>query len=340
MLLAGLYLYLVNELRGLKDLVLPLLISLFIQSTVAVGQILAQHSLGIKSLGELDLDPARNGISVVTANGVRALRAYGLSDHPNILGGCLVFALILITAWFIGEAKRGRLVASSLVALGTLGLFFTFSRAAWLAYGIALLFMVFVLIRKRQQEPVMRWLSLAAASLLIVIPFVIQNASYLGMRLGWQNSFKTDAQEVQSLGERQLLMSDANHIFLQHPLTGVGLGAFPLALLQAFPQFPVDYQPPHIVLLDASAETGIFGGIFYLIASVAPWVLLWLNRKRLTLSPALLGSSALLLAISVVSLFDYYPWILISGALWQWLAWGVWSASFLAALHGKDDPYD
>ena len=118
-------------------------------------------------------------------------RAYGLSDHPNILGGCLVFALILITAWFIGEAKRGRLVASSLVALGTLGLFFTFSRAAWLAYGLALLFMIIILTRKRQQEPVLRWLSMAAASLLILVPFVIQNASYLGMRLGWQNSFST-----------------------------------------------------------------------------------------------------------------------------------------------------
>jgi len=37
-----------------------------------------------------------------------------------------------------------------------------------------------------------------------------------------------------------------------------------------------------------------------------------------------MASIALLFAISVVSLFDYYTWY-IAGRTWQWLAWGFFS---------------
>ena len=57
-LLAGLYLYLVNELRGLKELVLPLLISLFIQSTVAVRSNPGPALIGYQIVGRAGPGPS------------------------------------------------------------------------------------------------------------------------------------------------------------------------------------------------------------------------------------------------------------------------------------------
>jgi hypothetical protein len=77
-----------------------------------------------------------------------------LSDHPNILGGCLAFGLVLLAAWYLdrssqesevraylnspdGSKEDTRLQASPVIvatfALGCAGLLLTFSRSAWLA---------------------------------------------------------------------------------------------------------------------------------------------------------------------------------------------------------------
>jgi len=86
-------------------------------------------------------------------------------------------------------------------------------------------------------------------------------------------------------------------------------------------------------MLEAAAETGLFGALFYMLAVLGPWLGLWLRRKRLTFGPALIGTSALLLAVTVVGFFDYYPWLLAPGRFWQWLAWGLWAAMYQISLH-------
>jgi O-antigen ligase len=163
-----------------------------------------------------------------------------------------------------------------------------------------------------------------AMTLILLAPFTWQNASFLGVRLNWGGSFQTAAQENQSIGERLLLNHAANEIFTEHGLVGVGLGAFPRALQAKYPQFSLNYQPAHMVLLDVAAELGIFGALFYAITMLAPWLVLWSNRKHVIFSSELLGVIALLLAVSIVGFFDYYTWLLAPGRLWQWLAWGLW----------------
>jgi len=70
------------------------------------------------------------------------------------------------------------------------------------------------------------------------------------------------------------------------------VGAFPVALRQQYPEFPIDYQPAHFVLLDVAAETGIFGALFYSLAMAVPWMALWLNRRRMALSPEMMAASS------------------------------------------------
>jgi hypothetical protein len=53
---------------------------------------------------------------------------------------------------------------------------------------------------------------------------------------------------------------------------------------------------------------------------------------HLAFAAALVGTSGLLLALTLVGLCHYYTWLLVPGRLWQWLAWGLWAVAFQSAL--------
>ena len=326
--LLGMYLFVVNEIRSIRQIIVPIAGMLFLQSVVGIAQALSQGSLGLQSLGELSLNPAWNGVSVVLAGGIRSLRAYGLTDHPNILGGCLAFGMILIAGWYINPKNEWQPVTSGIFSLSALALLYTFSRSAWMAVLGGMGSIVILLVLSKRKPAVQALLNLITVSMILLLPFIWQNASFLGVRFNWQGSFRSATQENQSIGERILLNRAANEIFTEHALIGVGLGAFPRALQAKYPEFSLNYQPAHMTLLDVAAETGIFGSLFYAIAMVAPWLALWPNRKKATFSPELLSVIALLIAVSLVGFFDYYTWLLAPGRLWQWLAWGLWGSVY------------
>ncbi|MEP7199162.1 MAG: O-antigen ligase family protein [Chloroflexota bacterium] len=332
-LLFGLYLYVSNEVTTLRELVAPVAIQIAIQAVVGIAQVLQQHDLGLQDWGEYLLDPAWNGVSIVWAEGLRSLRAYGLSDHPNLLGGLFAFALLLLAAWHVGAESRGQTLTVGVFMLGVVALLLTFSRAAWVAFGVGAAFSLALLGVTRQTRAAREWLALIAASAIVLLPFVWHNAPYLGVRFNHPTASTQVIDDANRTDfERDLLNGAANQLFAERPLTGVGLGAFPVALAQRFPDIKVNFQPAHVVLLDVAVETGVGGALCYVVLMLAPWLALWLNRERLVWSPQLIGVSALLLAITVVGFADYYPWLLAPGRLWQWTAWGLWGVSYQDAL--------
>lgn len=330
-LLAGFYLYLLNEVDSLRWVVIPVTLQLLVQSLVGLAQVLSQRSVGLAALGEWTLDPAWRGVSVVWADGVRVLRAYGLSDHPNILGGCLAFGLIVLIGYAVRSEDRWHPIRTVAIGLAMTALFFTYSRTAWLAFAIGMLVFGEGLRRLGRDRTLRDWLVLMAAGAIVVFPFVWQNAASLGVRLNVGDSFTQITIEQRSISERRELNAAANEIFAANALTGVGLGAFPTALSMERPNVPYDYQPPHFALLEAAAETGIFGALVYFLALVLPWLAVWLNRERIEFTPAFLSLSAALAAVTVAGMFDYYPWLLAPGRLWQVLIWALWAASYRAA---------
>jgi len=337
MLLACFYLFIVNEVKDLGGIIWGVAGGIFIQSSVAIVQIARQSSLGLILLGEMSLNPAWSGVSIVWVAGTRSLRAYGLTDHPNILGGCLAFSLILLMAWMISSQSSKNLVAVSVFLLGLIALLETFSRSAWLGWIGGLLVIAGMYLYSLQFKALGIWIYLLAAGLIMIIPFLWQNASLLGVRLGSQGSFQQVAYEAQSIQERVVLDSAANEIFTGHALTGVGLGASPIALMQARPVFKYYYQPAHFILLDAATETGIFGALFYFLILIGPWLAIVFYRKRLIFSTGLIAASGALAAVTIVGFFDYYPWLLTPGRIWQWLIWGLWAAFYhLAAKKVQD----
>lgn len=346
--LFGLYLYLINEIHNLWIILVPAGLQLFIQSVVGVAQVLRQHSLGLTGLQEFILDPSVKGVSIVWTATTRSLRAYGLTDHPNILGGCLAFTLLMLAAGYLESRPAWRPWIGGLFGLGTLALLLTFSRAAWLALFAGFILMGIWIAVSHERERLLTWAGLCGATLLVLFPFIWSSSPFLVSRLNLDGSFSAATPENQSINERSLLINQANQMIARQPLTGLGLGTFPEALQQHDPNYPFDYQPPHVVPLEIAAEIGLPGAIFYLLALAAPWILLFIDRLGMGMgsvkggrralpsvlsSPLpgkvyLIGLTAALLAITAVSFLDYYPWLLNPGRIWQWLLWGLWGGIY------------
>lgn len=328
---AAVAVYAVNAVEDLDRLVPALVVMIAVQVAVALAQVAGQSSVGLSALGEYVVTPATAGASVVAAaDGTRFLRGYGLTDHPNILGGILVASGFLIV---LGGRRLAGLTFVVLV-VASVALLVTFSRAAWLAAGVGSLIGLGILIRMRDRPALRRMAGIALAGGVCAFVAAIPLAPYLATRL--EPGRQDVPLEARSVDERAALAGAALRIVATHPLTGVGAGALPIALQEAEPDFGFSYQPAHLVPLTVAAEVGVAGATAYLAATVAPLVLLVRARRRLT--RALAATSAALVALTVVGLFDYYPWTFPAGRTWWWLVLGLWVVAWRRSAVDRPDP--
>jgi hypothetical protein len=331
---AGLALYVRNEVRGPRELVVPVIAMLGLQATVGIGQVLLQRSVGLSGLGELLIGPGIPGSSIVTTlDGVRLLRAYGLTDHSNVLGGVLVFGLCILASMLdrsTGATGRGaapeprRLTIASLGAAG-LALVATalaFSRGAWLALAVGGATGVAISIAARRPEGARRWLVAIGASALVGLALVIPYGSAFAARV--DPSPVRPASEIRSIDERLALADAAVQVAAAHPLLGTGIGTLPEAMAVAVPDLRYPPQPAHVVLLTAFAETGVVGALGMAGLLFGPWM--ELRRRSASATTGRAPAAALLAAIVVVGLFDYYPWAFAAGRTWTAIGVGLWAA--------------
>jgi hypothetical protein len=357
---ALLALYVLNQVDGLTSIALPVGAMLAIQATVGIAQVVTGGSVGLGGIGELSLDPAVSGTSVVTAtDGTRLLRAYGLAPHPNVLGGFLACGLLLLVAVAVSTwAAAGRTAARAaaraagpallgVLSLAASALVVTFSRGAYLA-GLAGLVAGFVIVagaartgstdpaRPGRQpgsgaaQPLRRWLMTAGLVLVVAgaVGWLARDAIASRARLGPTVA----ATEQRSIDERLEQIRLGWRVVMERPLTGAGASAVPIAMRELEPDFPFAFYPPHLVALAVAGELGIVGGLAYAWLMAVPWVLLARARRRWTVELA--GASAALAALTVVSLFDDYPWVGGPGRTLTWLVLGLWAMAWARA--GRD----
>ncbi len=316
------YLYIVNEIKTPAWVIVPAGLQVFLQAVIAIGQSYAQRSLGLQALGELVLDAGVTGVSVVPFGDSRLLRAYGLTDHPNILGGCLAFGLVILFAAILHGERRAPWLAAIPFLPALLALVMTFSRSGWIGLLSGISLTVGMEAVRHPQNLLKRAVPVALAGALLIAPFVWTHSNFFGARV----NVGAGRLALATLEERMYLIRSGNLIFVEHSAFGIGLGASPLAMKQRFPDFPLNYQPPHYTLLAAAMETGVFGAAFYLALMILPWIAFLARWRFFAAQPARVGAAALLLAITVIGFFDYYTWLNQAGRIWQWLGWGLWSA--------------
>jgi O-antigen ligase len=324
--------YVVNEVDRLERVIVPVLLMVGSQAIIAIVQGATQHAVGLSVLQETVLAPGTPGASIVaTAAGDRWIRAYGLTGHPNILGGVLAFGLLVIAA-AQGERPLTRLIRMTVFALGVVALFLTFSRSAWIAFAAGLVVAIAMLAIRRDGPAVRSWGAAALIAAVVGVTLAVPFAPYLAARANVSGPVPT---ETRSIDERLALADLAIKVFTEHPLLGTGLGTLPKAMKATDPAFDFGLQPAHVVLIDAAAETGIVGGACYLALVVTPWLALVRARRRWTRSLA--GASAAVAAVTIVGLFDFYTWTASAGRTWAWILLGLWVVAYRAALEDRDD---
>ena len=312
-----------------REITVVFAVLLLFQGTVACAQFLLQRSLGLSALGELALRPEGSLASVIEVGGRRYLRAYGLTGHPNVLGGYLTLWLLVClgqaTRMRAAQDRRARVPLWVAMAAGAAGIFCSFSRAAWLGLFVGLLYMA-LLERGRVAAAARRlgkprpgdWRRTAAAVIIcgILITVLLANRELLlsrFFRLG-------QPLESRSIRERVEDLAQAWGLVRRQPWLGVGAGYYLQALWdQAGPHPPPGFRLVHNIPLLAWAELGILGPILWLWMLLIPPMMAWKNARKRTVDADEAGWAAAFLAATVLSLFDSYLYLPVT----LWPAWGL-----------------
>ena len=329
---------------------MAIIISAAIQAMWGIGQFLMQSIPASTILGIAQQSADVLGASVVETMDGRWLRAYGSFPHPNMLGGWLVLGLVVIIRKIqetrykqiqISNIQLLFLYASFIVIL--FGLLATFSRSAWLAFGV---FTIFWFIKEMSKchsglDPESRsknknWIPAFAGMTLIVAVVSIFIAIFPQPFLTRLNN--TSRLEYKSTSERQASLSEGWQIIKKHPLLGVGVGNYGLAVHRDIDstQPAYYYQPVHNVFLLIWAELGLIGLLFILLIvflSLRPRssggsnpdnALNIVSSKgdiqrdgRIAAVAGTLPRNDMIfvLPLIVILLFDHYPWSLYSGLM-------------------------
>jgi hypothetical protein len=327
-LMLAFYLMLVNAPLRRNLIAWPLAASMVVQAALSVPQFLLGHTAGLDELGEIPNDSRWSGASVVSLGERRWLRAYGLTQHPNVLGGLAMACLLVVSGFSLRESGLRRLALLGLLAVTVGTLLLTFSRAAWLGTAIGGLVLLGLLlwaqrVGRRLVPRSSLWL-LAAVVFAVVLAFVSVTWPLLIPRLG----LGTEGIEIRSVEERALLAEGSLALIQMRPCFGVGLGNFSAALYHLAPEtvaYYSEYTPVHNVLLLATAELGFVGGLLWLCLIASPWLALWLRRRQVEMTPWWAGLCGAMAALTVASFFDHYLWSFQQGRLILWLVWGLWA---------------
>ncbi len=269
----------------IRKISLPLYIAVIFECLLAIAQFLTDGSLFFWVLGERTFSIATPAIAKFDFFGVEFLRPYGTFPHPNVLAGFILVSTALLWRW--KTFVRFNAIFLSLIAST---IFLAFSRVVWVVGLVSLAGIA-------RQLPLRRWMWIAL--LVILGPLVAVRLS---------SAFTYD---VLSFARRDDLNHAALTLFLQNPLTGVGLNNFiPSIAYQSAVAGPTRFlQPVHNVLLLVLAETGIIG--------LVGWSILigyGLKKHRYW---------AVWVMIGVIGMFDHYFLTLPQGLRLLFLVWAV-----------------
>ncbi len=268
-----------------------------IQLIVGILQFYMESSVGLKILGESQFKIFTDNFAKLYSDAGYYIRVYGTLPHANILGGVLVICSIFNLYLLNKNIHKYLKIAFSLLYIITaivIGL--TFSRNAILAYIISTT--IFLTLNLFKYSFSKNLLAIVTVILSIIITTLIVNP-LISARLNIKD---------QSITDRYLYNKAAINMIIRNPISGVGLGNSVLQLNKySDHKFnSTETQPIHNSYLAIISEWGIVGlatiiAYFWLIYKT-----FWLYAK--TKSSQLAAIISILIAISILGIFDHYPY--------------------------------
>jgi O-antigen ligase len=278
-----------------------------IECAIALPQYFVQHSLGLKGLGEATLIATNYvGSNFPMADGsvwifdkifhvIRernfVLRASGTLTHPNILGGFMVFGL-LMTYYIYGVSKK-RFALSFAILLQIFCLFITYSRAAIFSAALMTIFWIVLTAWREKKLSSLIWVSAGSALLCfcLLYPQIFQRGGIISYNVVAQNSD----------GLRMVVKNVGLEMFKAHPFLGVGFNNYMLAFATYGPGLPATYI--HNVFLHLGVEVGLFGVLSFVVFCGMVFIKGWKNRHK----PEAVVCLCVFVALLMIGLVDFYP---------------------------------
>lgn len=278
-----------------------------IECAIAICQYFVQHSLGLKGLGEPTLiatnylgsnfPMADGSIWILDRffHGIRenafVIRASGTLPHPNILGGFMVFGLMMTYHIYGLSKRRGWL--SLAILLQIFCLFTTYSRAAIFAAALTTLIWVAFTTWREKKLTSLIWVS--AGSFLLSLGLLYPQIFHRGGIV----SYNVVAQSSDAL--RMTVQDVGMAMFKAHPFFGVGFNNYMLAFASFAKGLPDTYI--HNVYLHLGVEIGLFGLLSLLMFCFLVFLKGWKNRSQ----PEVLTCLCIFIGFLTIGLVDFYP---------------------------------
>lgn len=315
----GLLFLMTNFKVNFKKVVYLFLLALLIQASLGFFQFFSQSTFSNKYLGLASHDPYILGVSVLENDAGRFVRAYGGLDHPNIFGALMFFGVIMVINLilrnnFSEDFKKIRKISYIkishyfLLAIFLFALVISFSRSAFLALIISLLFyLLFSIFKKGDFRKKIVPVFIFSLSILILLFFI-----YKPLILDRFN-FSSRLESI-SLSERTEQVSSSADIIKNNPQLGVGFGAYHQKLLDLNNNLePYQAQPVHNVFILALAEIGLWGFILFILFL---FYLLKINASHYHNCPIFIG-------FFVFMALDHWLWSLPFGLIFMFFILGL-----------------
>jgi hypothetical protein len=333
-LLAGIFVFwsIVSLQFNKLYLIWSFMLGAVLQALLGIWQFLSQSSFASKWLGMAIHNPSDLGVSVIEIGIERWLRAYGGMDHPNILGGFLVVCLLIVIFYLTQNSKSETLNSKQIpnspqgdyskfqipkwyfftsYFLLLASLFFTFSRAAWIALALGIAFLIESLFFSKKFAQLKELFFVLASGVMLI--FLL---SYLYGNLAMVRISGDTRLEIKSNVERISALNDFKTLARSNWLMGAGLGNYGLALYEADPDRSVwRYQPVHAAILLVWGEIGILGLMGFLgILGYLGHILI--VRKNYF-------SMAILMSLLILMMADHWLWSIHFGVMLFWFILGI-----------------
>ena len=325
------------------------------EAVLGFSQFALQKNIGLSFMGEpylprlvTSIAPAGvpAGIAKIDLYGGKLIRAYGTFPHPNILAAFLLLSLTSLFYFWVRNTFKWRgffyagvgrkmskefwIYAARELLLGigifmvSLGLLFTFSRAAWLvAMGLFIAFSIFTFLKRESRRQAVKLFFLClAVGYILSVNFGVLMASRAHISL-----------KEPAVTYRFRYNEVAFEIIKNHPL-GIGIGNQVIYSVknQLYQKFDMRalwaWQPVHNIYLLMASEIGVLGLLAFL-----SFVFILVFQVLRNFSLEAITALSLLGVLLLLGLTDHFLWTLQPGRIMLWLVIG-----FVLGLNKKTNP--
>jgi O-antigen ligase len=285
-----LYIVVANSIEDAADimwLTTALSLGVLLQGSLGIYQGIAGHTLGLYALGETPQ--------------LFYGRSLGTIGHPNGYGMYLAATMPLILALlFLKIHGFYKALAVAVLCVGMLGMVFSLSRGAWVAFILASIAVLVFTIRRNRQN--LRIALVGAGSfILIFLLLILSQRDLITARL-------TSKTADESALSRIPLAQTGIAIFLDYPVLGVGLNNYELIVPEYDPASSRGVTMVHNGYLLIAAETGLVGMVTFLWFLVSLFIQAYRLISRAPNDIAWLagvGAFSAFIVISIHNIVDY-----------------------------------